>query len=149
MANTVVLGAGVMGSALANVAAVNNKVTLVGSPLDNDIIERLNKDQHHTGLQITLSEKIVAIKSSDMNAELMANAEVIVMGVSSPGVTWALDFIQRYSASPDILALVTKGANYQCRPYTTKRSHCWHWRSLHCARTCNGLPNTSLFCSAR
>lgn len=109
MAKIVILGAGVMGSTLANVAAVSNQVTLVGSPLDNDIIDCLKNAQAHPGLRHKLSGNITAIRSNDINEASLKNADVIVVGVSSPGVAWALKEIQRHQASPSILALVTKG----------------------------------------
>jgi len=109
MANIVVLGAGVMGSALANVAAANNTVTLVGSPLDNNIIDCIKKRKQHPSLQVNLHENIVAVEANELSDESMQNSDVIVLGVSSPGVTWALDTIAQHRASPGILALVTKG----------------------------------------
>ncbi len=109
MVNIVILGAGVMGSALANVAAVNNKVTLVGSPLDDHIIDDLKNVKTHPTLRANITASIVAISSNELNSEIMNSADVIVIGVSSPGVRWALDTIQQHPSSPNILALVTKG----------------------------------------
>jgi len=109
MANIVVLGAGVMGSALANVAAVNNEVTLVGSPLDNGIIEQIKNGKPHPDLRVNLNERIVATASNELTDATMKIAEVIVLGVSSPGVDWAVELLKRTNASPNILALVTKG----------------------------------------
>ena len=122
MANIVLLGAGVMGSALASVAAARNDVTLVGSPLDKDIIDSLKNSKSHPGLRLDLPESIAAIDSNELDTDLMNRAEVIVLGVSSPGVEWALNVIEHHNASPDILALVTKGLvsseNKQSAPRT-------------------------------
>jgi len=111
MANIVILGAGVMGSALASVAAthVSNNVTLIGSPLDKDIISSLKNSGLHPGLRLVLPKSITAIDSNELNDDTMKHADVIVIGVSSPGVAWALTLIEHHHASPDILALVTKG----------------------------------------
>ncbi len=109
MGKIIILGAGVMGSALASVAAANNEVTLVGSPLDDSIIDGLKLNHTHSGLQLKLPVDVVAVKSSDINDAIFANADVVVLGVSSPGVDWALNIIQRHKAAPRIVALVTKG----------------------------------------
>ena len=87
MANIVLLGAGVMGSALASVAAARNDVTLVGSPLDKDIIDSLKNSKSHPALRLDLPESIAAIDSNELDTDLMNRAEVIVLGVSSPGVS--------------------------------------------------------------
>lgn len=122
MANFVVLGAGVMGSALATVATENNKVTLVGSPLDSDIIDCLKQAKSHPVMQVTLPRNIVPIDCDELDNATMKDADVIVIGVSSPGVDWALSTIRRHEVSPKILALVTKGlvskANNQSAPVT-------------------------------
>ncbi len=109
MANIVVLGAGVMGSTLANVAAANNNVTLVGSPLDKHVIDCLKVGEQHPGLRVNLSESIVALESDELSDECMQSAQVIIVGVSSPGVNWALESALKHGAAPGILALVTKG----------------------------------------
>lgn len=109
MAKIVILGAGVMGSALATVAAANNDVTLVGSPLDDNIINGLQQNQPHSTLQLELPAGIVAVSSNAINDATLANADVIVFGVSSPGIEWALNVMQHHHAAPRIVALVTKG----------------------------------------
>lgn len=98
-----------MGSALANVAIANNSVTLVGTPLDKNIIDCLKKGEHHPGLQVVLNQNIIAIQLEELCDTIMQSADVIILGVSSPGVKWALELIQRSNPSPNILALVTKG----------------------------------------
>lgn len=122
MANIVILGAGVMGSALASVAAASNKVTLVGSPLDDHIIDNVKKAERHPTLQVNLPKAIEGISSNELDRETMNNADVIVIGVSSPGVQWALDTIKQHQCKPNFLALITKGLvsseNRQLAPQT-------------------------------
>ncbi|OED38818.1 hypothetical protein AB833_18215 [Chromatiales bacterium (ex Bugula neritina AB1)] len=109
MANIVILGAGVMGSALSVPAAAGNSVTLVGSPLDDAIISEVRETGRHPGLNVDLPQSIQVSTASEQNTAAFENADVIVIGVSSPGVDWALVEIARYRAKPDVLALVTKG----------------------------------------
>lgn len=98
-----------MGSALAVPAAVANQVTLIGSPLDDGIIRSLQHSGHHPTLNVDLPGSIAAKFSSDSNEAIFQRADVIVLGVSSPGVEWALNELKRYECKPDMLALVTKG----------------------------------------
>lgn len=106
----VVLGAGVMGSALCVPAANNgNKVTLVGSPLDDAIIDSLNGSRHHPTLDVHLPDSIEAIKNNDCDIPLLQSADVIIIGVSSPGIDWVTDKILQAKANPKLLSIITKG----------------------------------------
>lgn len=111
MTNIVILGAGVMGSALAIPAASvdSNNVTLVGSPLDDELIGSVRTDRHHPTLNTTIDKRINAIHLSDLQARTVQDADVIVLGVSNAGVDWATTLLNKLQAKPDILALVTKG----------------------------------------
>ena len=109
MPKIVILGAGVMGSALATVAAANNDVTLVGSPLDDSIVDSLKLHQAHPNLHLELPTAVAAVHSNDIKEATFARADVVVLGVSSPGVKWATDVIRQHKAASKIIALVTKG----------------------------------------
>jgi len=110
MKHIVVLGAGVMGSALCVPAtASGNKVSLVGSPLDDAIIDSINANRYHPTLDLSLPGAITALKSSQCSAELLQSADVIVFGVSSAGISWASDTFRESKADPQLLSLVTKG----------------------------------------
>jgi len=110
MTHIVVLGAGVMGSAIC-FPALNNahKVTLIGSPLDDDIIDAINSGHPHPNLKVKLPEQLVTIKNNASDASLLQSANVIIIGVSSAGIGWAAEKIRSAQANPDLLALVTKG----------------------------------------
>lgn len=111
MADIVILGAGVMGSALAVPAAVSdaNHVTLVGSPLDDSIVDSLQRTRVHPDLRTDLPAEIEALTLSQLTHERLQTADVIIIGVSSPGIAWASTLINDAAARPDILGLVTKG----------------------------------------
>lgn len=111
MANIVILGAGVMGSALAVTAANNpdNSVCLVGSPLDDDIIDSIDSNRWHPALSVEIPHSISALHEEALTSELTQQADIIVIGVSSPGVKWAVKVIKANQADPDCIALVTKG----------------------------------------
>jgi len=111
MANIVILGAGVMGSALAATASTHstNNVTLVGSPLDNAITTSVNHNRHHPTLRVDISDEINCVAEADLADAVMHSADIIVIGVSSPGVSWAVNKIKQANISPTCIALVTKG----------------------------------------
>ena len=111
MANILILGAGVMGSALAITAAkhASNKVSLIGSPLDNDIIASISSDHRHPTLNVEMPQSIDALHEVDLTQELAQQADIIVIGVSSPGVQWAVNAINGNNAKSGCIALVTKG----------------------------------------
>ena len=98
-----------MGSALSVPAAVDNNVTLLGSPLDDGIVQSVRETGHHPSLKISLPDTIAIRCASEQNDKIIRDADVIIIGVSSPGVEWALSEINRQQAKPDIIALVTKG----------------------------------------
>ncbi len=97
MATITVLGAGMMGSAIAFPAAHNgNTVRLVGTPLDREIIAHGKK----TGEHLTLCHDVNGVKTSfkvpngisfhdfeEFDA-LLADTDLLLCGVSSFGVDW-------------------------------------------------------------
>jgi glycerol-3-phosphate dehydrogenase (NAD(P)+) len=111
MTKILVLGAGVMGTALALPAAshTDNQVTLAGSPLDDDLIDAVQKTRHHPTLRVDVPDTIEALKLSELGAAHLRTADVIVIGVSSPGIDWVVELINDSAAAPELLALVTKG----------------------------------------
>lgn len=111
MTNIVILGAGVMGSALAETAAshAGNNVTLVGSPLDDSIIDSINGTRLHPTLNVKIADTVSCVAERGLTDTLMQRADVVVIGVSSPGVSWAVGRISESDISPRCIALVTKG----------------------------------------
>lgn len=100
-----------MGTALAMTAACHsdNTTYLVGSPLDDDFIHSINSNRWHPTLSVNVPENITALREKDAGAEVIQEADVLVIGVSSPGVAWAVGLIQSSKADPECIALVTKG----------------------------------------
>lgn len=111
MANILILGAGVMGSALAVTAARNpaNNVSIAGSPLDNEIIASVQNDHWHPTLKVEIANNLSFLTEAELTRNQAQAADIIVIGVSSPGVDWAVNTIIRYNAKPGCIALVTKG----------------------------------------
>lgn len=111
MATILIIGAGVMGSAIAVPAADNgHRVHLVGTPLDTAIIDALTEDRAgHPTLHAPLPDSITPYQIDALTPELAAEADLIIIGVSSPGIPWALEQLERIVRRPVPIALVTKG----------------------------------------
>lgn len=103
-----VLGAGYMGSAMAQVAAMRgHDVRLWGTWLDDALVEAVEKKQDHPRLKMKLDPRIVPVRSGEL-ASALAGAELVVHGVSSEG---AVPVMTKAAAQlPDVPVLsVTKG----------------------------------------
>jgi len=111
MSNIVIIGAGVMGSALAvpPSESTHNQVTLAGSPLDDDIVRSVQNNRHHPTLDVRLPESINALRLDELEDQHLNSADIIVLGVSSAGIDWAVDYLDSRNVRPPVLALVTKG----------------------------------------
>ncbi|MBB1251259.1 glycerol-3-phosphate dehydrogenase [Rhizobium sp. G21] len=111
MANIAIIGAGVMGSALSVPAADNgHAVTLVGSPLDDGIIEVLRSPGGvHPKLDAPLPASVRPVTQAELQSTVLDEADVIIAGVSSPGVDWFADYVETRLSRPKPIAFVTKG----------------------------------------
>ena len=105
----VIIGAGMMGSALAFPARENgNEVLLVGTPLDRDIIETSRKTGRHPKFERDFPQGLTYWQFEDWK-EAVKGADFIIGGVSSFGVDWFLEEVLA-KLDPDIPVLsVTKG----------------------------------------
>jgi glycerol-3-phosphate dehydrogenase (NAD(P)+) len=115
MANILILGAGVMGSALALPAFDNgHDVTLVGTPLDEQIVSRMKMAGGiHPKLDHPLPDGVRVLADEELTPDHMSVADLIIVGVSSPGVAWAIKRLNETLARPKPIAFVTKGLD--CR----------------------------------
>lgn len=109
MAIVTVLGAGMMGSAFC-VPLVDrgHQVRLVGTPLDDAIVESLQRSHEHPTLRYPLPEEIEALPVTRL-AEGIAGAEIVVLGVSSAGIGWAAETLSRHGRPGVPVAMITKG----------------------------------------
>lgn len=109
MAQVVVLGAGMMGSALTvPLAEAGHEITLVGTHLDASIIASLRDTGVHPTLGLTLPASVRAA-THDAFAEAAQDAELLVVGVSSAGVRWAGQMLAPV-VRPDVpVVMITKG----------------------------------------
>lgn len=112
MARITVLGAGMMGSALC-VPLVDggHDVRLVGTHLDGEIISSLRERGFHPALKYELPRAIEAYPVEDL-AQAMDGAELVGLGVSSPGVRWAAAQLAPLMRPGVPLVMITKGLEW-------------------------------------
>ena len=113
MSKIVIIGAGAMGTAFAFPCLDNNHdINIVGTHLENDFIDQLNKNNRlHPGLNTEIPQGINILKFDQFDSIFKSNVDLIVLGISSKGIEWVADQLFRIYKNkklPDILML-TKG----------------------------------------
>lgn len=100
-----------MGSAMTVPADHHfDEVLLVGTPLDDEIILEMKKNQNfHLKHAYYLPSKIQPVLFSQLCPEHFQNVNLIILGISSQGITWAIDMLKLYLANDVPLLLLTKG----------------------------------------
>lgn len=109
MAKVVIVGSGMMGSALAFPARENkNTVCLVGTHLDREIIDACKKTGRHPKFVRDFPAGIEYYQIEDLEKAL-DGADLVIGGVSSFGVDWFGDFVLPKIADGTPVLTVTKG----------------------------------------
>ncbi|MBQ8525930.1 MAG: glycerol-3-phosphate dehydrogenase [Clostridia bacterium] len=109
MATVTVIGAGMMGSALAFPARENgNEVRIVGTHLDRDIIENCRKCNRHPKFEKDFPEGISFYHIEELEKAL-PGTDVVIGGVSSFGVDWFADYVLPVLPDGMKVLTVTKG----------------------------------------
>ncbi len=110
VARIAILGAGVMGSAMAVPAgALGHDVDLIGTHLDEAIVRSVAGNGWHPRLGLTLPETTHAQDWTRFGEALAKQPDLLVLGVSSAGVNWAIDRIVESMRAPVPILMITKG----------------------------------------
>ena len=87
MKRVTILGAGVMGSAMALPFADRDfEINLVGTHLDHPIIEQVKAKQFHPRLNVTLPKVVKGFTHDEYTQD---ESDLILLGVASAGVSWS------------------------------------------------------------
>jgi glycerol-3-phosphate dehydrogenase (NAD(P)+) len=115
MATILILGSGVMGSALAVPAADNgHRVLLAGTPLDAEAIARMKQPGGvHPKLDQPLPSEVELLAHEEVRPAHAEAADLVVVGVSSPGMPWAVARLNELLRGSRPVAFVTKGLDRQ------------------------------------
>lgn len=109
MAVITIVGAGMMGSALAFPARENkNEVRIVGTHLDREIIDECKRSNKHPKFDRRFPEGITFYQIEDLNDALL-NADLVIGGISSFGVEWFLEKVLPVVPENTPVLTVTKG----------------------------------------
>ena len=111
MKKIIIIGAGAMSSAFA-VPCVDNKndVTVVGTHLENDLINSINsKNKIHPSLKTQLPKEINFEKFEKLQTILKQDPDIIVCGVSSLGIEWFVKQVSKNYKENISIVLLTKG----------------------------------------
>ncbi|MFN8376109.1 MAG: glycerol-3-phosphate dehydrogenase [Anaerolineae bacterium] len=104
-----IVGAGLMGTGVSYPAADNgHDVRLVGTHLDDEIIESCRSKRFHPRLKRAIHDNVRPYFYTEI-AEGIKDAEVIVLGVNSRGVHWAAEALAPHLRPGHVILMVTKG----------------------------------------
>jgi len=126
MAKILILGAGSMSTAFAFPCSDNNhQVSIVDTYLEDDFIDIIKSNKN---IHPTLKSKIpnnVKLYKFDSFSNLIKDADLIVLGVSSKGISWAAEQLKKIKNNQQILILtkglhVNKKNHYEVYPDTIK-----------------------------
>jgi glycerol-3-phosphate dehydrogenase (NAD(P)+) len=109
MANILILGTGVMGTAISIPITDNgHSVHLVGTHLDGDIIEEIHESRFHPRLRVHVADAVKPY-THDRLAEAMEEVDLVVLGVNSQGIDWAAERLGPCLPAQTPVVLLTKG----------------------------------------
>ena len=110
MATVTILGAGVMGSAMAMpLADRGHTVRLVGTHLDSAIIDSVKASGRHPRLALQLPPGVTGFQHTGLAAAIAGDTEILLLGVAAAGVPWAIDRICESVHRPLTVLMITKG----------------------------------------
>src|SRR5260221_2320362 len=84
-------------------------VRLVGTHLDHDIIDSVKATRLHPRLNVELPKGIAAFHHEAFAEALGGDTDLIILGVSSAGVGWAIDRLCETLEAPVDVVMITKG----------------------------------------
>jgi len=121
MEKIIIIGAGAMGSAFTFPCMENkNDVTLVGTHLENDLIEKIKLNRNtHPALNTKLPENLKIEKFDKLDSILKQDIDIIVAGISSVGIEWFVDQISKNYKNDLSIVLLTKGLSVVDNELTT------------------------------
>ena len=121
MSKIVIIGAGAMGTAFALPCLDNNHdINIVGTHLENESIDQINKDNNfHPGLNTEIPKEIKIYKFEKFDDLMKSNVDLVVLGISSKGIEWVADQLSRVHKDGKIpkLLMLTKGLSIHNNKY--------------------------------
>jgi glycerol-3-phosphate dehydrogenase (NAD(P)+) len=105
-----ILGAGVMGSSMAMpLVDRGHEVRLVGTHLDDHIIDSVAGNGLHPKLNVTMPVGVKPFRHGDLAKAVAGDTDIILLGVASAGVGWAIGQLSEVMTTPIPIVMITKG----------------------------------------
>jgi len=120
MSKIIILGAGAMATAFAYPCCDNkHDVSIIGTHLENNLIDELNKKNFHSGLNLEVLKSIKFFKYESIKKVFEVKPDLIVLGVSSKGIVWIAEELKKISYSGKLpqLLMLTKGLSINENKY--------------------------------
>ena len=109
MARVTVLGAGVMGTAMTIPLADNgHEVRLVGTHLDDEIIDKVRTSQRHPRLRTPVPYTVQPYYLDSLK-QALDGVDLLILGVNSQGVRWAADILGAELSKSTPILMIAKG----------------------------------------
>lgn len=109
MKKAAILGAGMMGSAVAWPLSDNGyRVNLIGTHLDGEIIKSCKNNRFHPRLKRKIPDQVTPFYIEELETALKG-VDFIVSGVNSMGVRWVGQTLAPFMKAGDRIISITKG----------------------------------------
>ena len=139
MKNFLIIGAGAMGSAFSMPCIDNdNKVTIVGTHLEDRLISKLKKNFYHPSLKSFISRKVNLKSFKSLDDEILSKPDYIVIAVSSKVIDWVCNQLIKNYKNKYLIILLTKGLTKD------KQSIITISKKINQTFKKNGLPNQDI-----
>lgn len=100
-----------------------HEVRLVGTHLDAAIIDDVHARGRHPKLNITLPPGVMGYHHTEFASALGSDTGLIILGVSSAGIEWAIDRLCESLQNPVPVLMVTKGMFAEAAALTALPDH--------------------------
>ena len=118
MANILIFGAGAMGTAFSFPCSdKNHSVSIVGTHLEDDFIDKINYEKIHPTLKCTVAKNVKFFKFEKLAQKISENIDLIVVAVSSQGIEWVSKELSKVLKSNIPILILTKGLSLNNNDY--------------------------------
>ena len=110
MTKILILGAGSMGTAFSFPCSDNNhQVTIIGTYLENDFIDKINSTRKHPTLNVEVPKSVKFLKFDELKEEINNGVDLIAVAVSSKGIEWVSTELSKVLKKNIPILILTKG----------------------------------------